>query len=414
ITYRNSNGCTQTVTVTVNPLPTITGTPAVCIGSTTQLTGSATANATTPWTSATTAVATVSNTGLVTGVAAGTSVITYRNSNGCTQTVTVTVNPLPTITGTATVCIGSATQLTGSATANATTPWTSATTAVATVDNTGLVTGVAAGTSVITYRNSNGCTQTVTVTVNPLPTITGTPAVCIGSTTQLTGSATPNATTPWTSATTAVATVSNTGLVTGVAAGTSVITYRNSNGCIQTVTVTVNPLPLAPTVGTIIQPTCVITTGSVDLSGLPSTGTWTLTRSPGAVVTTGTGTTVTITGLAANTTYTYTVGNGTCTSVSSANIVVNQLPLLATWNAGWTNGPPTINQPVVFAGDYTSAGDLNSCSCTVNSGVNVVISDGNTLTVTNAVTVSSGATLTFENNSSLMQDSNVVNTGEIT
>ncbi|WP_158286364.1 beta strand repeat-containing protein, partial [Flavobacterium circumlabens] len=242
ITYRNSIGCTQTITVTVNPLPTITGTPAVCIGSTTQLAGSATPNATTPWTSATTSVATVSNTGLVTGVAAGTSVITYRNSNGCTQTVTVTVNPLPTITGTPTVCIGSTTQLTGSATPNATTPWTSATTSVATVSNTGLVTGVAAGTSVITYTNNNGCTQTVTVTVNPLPTITGTPAVCIGSTTQLTGSATPNATTPWTSATTSVATVSNTGLVTGVAAGTSVITYTNNNGCTQTVTVTVNPL----------------------------------------------------------------------------------------------------------------------------------------------------------------------------
>ncbi|MRX42041.1 hypothetical protein GJU43_22420, partial [Flavobacterium sp. LC2016-23] len=238
LTVRNAAGtCVSlqnTFTVTVNALPTITGTANVCIGSTTQLTGSATANATTPWTSATTSVATVDNTGLVTGVAAGTSVITYRNSNGCTQTLTVTVNPLPTITGTPTVCIGSTTQLTGSATPNASTPWTSATTAVATVDNTGLVTGVSAGTSVITYRNSNGCTQTVTVTVNPLPTITGTPAVCIGSTTQLTGSATPNATTPWTSATTAVATVSNTGLVTGVAAGTSVITYRNSNGCTQT------------------------------------------------------------------------------------------------------------------------------------------------------------------------------------
>ncbi|MCD0464570.1 T9SS sorting signal type C domain-containing protein [Flavobacterium sp. ENC] len=414
ITYKNSNGCTQTVTVTVNSLPTITGTANVCIGSTTQLTGSATPNGTTPWSSGTTTVATVSNTGLVTGVAAGTSVITYRNSNGCTQTVTVTVNPLPTITGTSAVCIGSTTQLTGSATADATTPWASGTPTVATVSNTGLVTGVVAGTSVITYKNSNGCTQTVTVTVNSLPTITGTANVCIGSTTQLTGSATPNGTTPWSSGTTTVATVSNTGLVTGVAAGTSVITYRNSNGCTQTVTVTVNPQPSAPIVGTITQPTCVVPTGSVVLSGLPSTGTWTLTRSPDAVVTTGTGTSITVSGLAANTTYTYTVGNGTCTSVSSNNIVINQLPLLATWNGGWTNGPPTINQPVVFAGNYTSAGDLNSCSCTVNAGVNVVISDGNTLTVTNAVTVNSGATLTFENNSSLMQDSEVVNTGDIT
>src|SRR6185295_4874531 len=104
---------------------------------------------------------------------AGTSVITYKNSNGCTTTATVTVNALPTITGTLNVCIGSTTSLTGSATANATTPWVSASTGVATVNSSGVVTGVSAGTSVITYKNSNGCTTTATVTVNALPTITG-------------------------------------------------------------------------------------------------------------------------------------------------------------------------------------------------------------------------------------------------
>ncbi|OEL12505.1 ig group 2 domain protein, partial [Cloacibacterium normanense] len=45
----------------------------------------------------------------------------------------------------------------------------------------------------ITYTNNNGCSRTTTVTVNPLPTITGTTAVCVGSTTQLSGSGTPAA-----------------------------------------------------------------------------------------------------------------------------------------------------------------------------------------------------------------------------
>src|SRR6185369_14705604 len=122
-------------------------------------------------------------------VAAGTSVITYTNSNGCQQTATVTVNALPTITGTLNVCIGSTTTLTGSGTPAVVNPWVSATPAVANVSNAGVVTGVAAGTSVITYTNNNGCQQTATVTVNALPTITGTLAVCgIGSTTQLAGS----------------------------------------------------------------------------------------------------------------------------------------------------------------------------------------------------------------------------------
>jgi hypothetical protein len=63
--------------------------------------------------------------------------------------------------------------------------------------------------------------------------------VCLGSNTQLTGSGTPAVTNPWISATTGVATVSPSGLVTSVSAGTSVITYTNSNGCNITATVTV-------------------------------------------------------------------------------------------------------------------------------------------------------------------------------
>src|SRR4030095_11244496 len=167
------------------------------------------------------------------------STITYTNSNGCIRTATITVNALPTITGTLNVCAGLTTQLTGSPTPAAVNPWVSSNTAVATISSTGLVTGVAAGTSTITYTNSNGCQITATVTVNALPTITGTLNVCAGLTTQLTGSGTPAAVNPWVSAPPAVAHVSNTGLVTGVAAGTSVITYTNNNGCQQTATVTV-------------------------------------------------------------------------------------------------------------------------------------------------------------------------------
>src|SRR5204863_5579957 len=111
----------------------------------------------------------------------GTSVITYTNNNGCSKTATVTVNALPTITGTLTVCAGSTTQLSGSGTPAASSPWTSASTAVATVSSTGLISAVSAGSSVITYTDNNGCSKTATVTVNALPTITGTLTVCAGS-----------------------------------------------------------------------------------------------------------------------------------------------------------------------------------------------------------------------------------------
>ncbi len=139
---------------------------------------------------------------MVTSITAGTTTITYTNSNGCQINDTVTVNALPTITGTLNVCVGLTTQLTGSPTAATTNPWISLNPLVATINNTGLVTGVSAGTTTITYTNSNGCQRTTTVTVNALPTITGTLNVCVGLTTQLTGSAAPSSTSPWVSSNT--------------------------------------------------------------------------------------------------------------------------------------------------------------------------------------------------------------------
>ena len=89
---------------------------------------------------------------------------------------------------------------------------------------------------------------------------------------------------------------------------------------------TVNALPTAPIVGVITQPTCALATGSVVLSDLPSTGTWTLTRNPGNVPTSGSGTTATISNLPPGS-YTFTVTNSAgCISPSSANVVINAQP----------------------------------------------------------------------------------------
>ncbi len=324
ITYTNSNGCVITATVTVNALPTIIGTLNACIGATTQLTGSGTANATTPWISSNTGVATVSNAGLVTGVASGTTIITYTNNNGCVITATVTINALPTISGTLNACIGLTTQLTGSATANVTAPWVSSNTGVATVSNTGLVTGVSAGTTIITYKNSNGCVITATVTINALPTITGTLSACVGLTTQLTGSATANATTPWVSSNTAVATVSNTGLVTGVSAGTAIITYTNSNGCVITATVTVNG---SPTISGTLN-ACIGLTTQLTGSGTPNATTPWISSNPAVATISNTGSVLGVSGGTAVITYT-TDSNG-CTATATVTINAPAAPTVTT------------------------------------------------------------------------------------
>jgi hypothetical protein len=99
------------------------------------------------------------------------------SGTGCTSTVNsnnaATIMVGATISGTLTVCPGSTTQLTGSGTPSG---WSSANTSVATVDNSGKVTGVSPGTSLITYTEGGGCTGTATVTVQgiSLTSATGT------------------------------------------------------------------------------------------------------------------------------------------------------------------------------------------------------------------------------------------------
>ena len=168
------------------------------------------------------------------------------NISGTCSVFTAVAAP---ITGTTTVCTGLTSTL---ANANAGT-WTSSNTAVATISSAGIVTGVSAGTSIISFTNDCGGISTITITVNPLPTITGTLVACATTGRQLIGSGTPAVSNPWTSSNTSIATVNNTGFVTAVAAagGSVVITYTNSNGCSITANFTVPPLPPTPTVSVV-------------------------------------------------------------------------------------------------------------------------------------------------------------------
>ena len=243
ITYTNSTGCSAQKDVVISPTPTITGTLTACIGNTSQLTGSGTAAASNAWVSATVANATISTTGLVTGagVAGGASVITYTDVNGCKATKTFTSYALPAITGTTTVCVGKTTQLTATTTAAASNAWVSSSQSNATVDATGLVTGVLAGNSNITYTNTNGCKATKQVTVSNKPIIAGATSVCVNSAISLT----PSSGGSWSSSDLTKASVAVGGTVTGVSATTPspVITYTDANGCSNTVTITVNAKP---------------------------------------------------------------------------------------------------------------------------------------------------------------------------
>ena len=310
ISYSFSTGCRATRVVTVNQLPAvISGTRHVCIGASTTFSDTPTGGT---WASSDLSISTITGTGAASGLGAGTSNITYTLGTGCAAFVTLTVNPLPpAITGTTSVCAGLVTSLTDAAAGGA---WSSSNVSIATVDALANVTGILAGTALISYTLPTGCKTTTTVVVNALPAaISGTTAVCMGGTATL-SDATGGGT--WSSGTPAVADITGTGALIPVSAGTTIITYTAATGCIRTKTVSVNPLP-----GAITGAPFVCTGFSTSLSDATGGGTWAAT--PGVVATIGSSS-----GLAAGVgvgvaTITYKLGTG-CSTM--ATLSVNATP----------------------------------------------------------------------------------------
>src|SRR5207244_1744860 len=154
----------------------------------------------------------------------------------------------------------------------------SSNTGVATVNSSGLVTGVAAGSATITATSEgvNG-TSALTVTNVPVASVTVSPAapsVPAGQTGPLAatpedagGAALTGRVVTWASSATGVATVSGSGLVTGGAAGSATIT-ATSEGQSGTAGVTVSIVPVASV--TVTPATASISTGqTVQLTGTP-------------------------------------------------------------------------------------------------------------------------------------------------
>jgi hypothetical protein len=140
----------------------------------------------------------------------------------------------------------------------------------------------------------------------------------------------------WTIATfPGVATVSGTGT-------TAVFTNLSPNnnyqfkvtdlhGCTSALStaVSINGQPSTPGIPTVsvTNPTCNVSTGSVNVGSLPSIGNWTVTTYPGATTTNGSGTTKLFSGLPAITSYSYTVVNAEgCTSLPTTTAVINAQP----------------------------------------------------------------------------------------
>ncbi|GAA4463658.1 hypothetical protein GCM10023093_12640 [Nemorincola caseinilytica] len=318
ITYTIPNGCRSTATVTVHALPgTIGGTLTTCVGQCTALSNSSGGGA---WSSSNTAVGTIDPaSGLFCGLTAGTSTIVYSLGTGCSTSTVVTVNPLPLLPsvvggGPATVCEGSTITLSSSALPGT---WSSSFPSIGTVNTVGVVGGVSAGTTSISYTlTSTGCSNALVVTVNALPAaITGATAVCVGQCTTLTSAP---GTGSWSSSNASVGSIgSASGSFCGVSSGTATTSYILPTGCYRTTVMLVNPLP------TSISPAApeVCEQSTLTLTGNPTGGTWTSTLPANGTIGTGSGI---LGGIAAGTTTIIYTLPTTCTLAIAAT--VNPLP----------------------------------------------------------------------------------------
>ena len=206
------------------------------------------------WTSSDQSVATVDNTGNVSAVKAGSATITVTTEDGgktatCKVTVKEKIYPVTGVTLDRTsveLTEGDATVLTAtvnpSNASNKNVYWTSSDQSVATVDNTGKVSAMKAGSATITVTTEDGgkiatCKVTVKEKIYPVTGVTldrTSVELTEGDTTVLTATVNPsNATNKnvyWTSSDSSVATVDNAGKVTAVKRGTALITVTTKDG----------------------------------------------------------------------------------------------------------------------------------------------------------------------------------------
>jgi Zn-dependent metalloprotease/uncharacterized protein YjdB len=142
------------------------------------------------------------------------------------------------ITGTTNICIGATVTL-SDATPLGT--WSSGALAIATVDASGNVTGLAAGVAPITYSVGAGCDAITTVTVNAFPSATITPApttfFCAGNTALLTATTGAGLTYQWKLGGGNIPGATNQVYTAGVA-GNYTVVVGNAAGCRNTSAVT--------------------------------------------------------------------------------------------------------------------------------------------------------------------------------
>lgn len=308
--------------VTVYPAPVLTIDDSnLCIGETTFANSTA-SGGTWSVTDGSSNVATIDQfSGEITAVGDGSVTFTYTDGfTGCsTVTGILVVNQTPVVEfdGPEEICENTTTQV--SPTSGGV--WSTADANIATVDNNGLVTGVSAGTTQLTFtETSTGCASvTLDVTIISASPVTDPvdDELCIGETTTVT----PTSGGTWVSSAPAVASISNVGVITALTSGSAIFTFTNTSGSAQcasnsTGPVVVNPAP------TIVLGAPEVCVGETTTATTSTAGEWTSADPSVATINLTTGL---ITGIAPGiTSFTFVDDLTGCSSPATADFVVGE------------------------------------------------------------------------------------------
>ncbi|WP_394334627.1 hypothetical protein, partial [Hymenobacter roseosalivarius] len=301
VRYSSGATCSTTATVTitaalVQPLVSVVQ-PTSCLlatGSVTVTSSLSGGSYTLVGVGATAGVSLTSTLGVFIGLAPG-SYSLRASLNGCVSAAAaITINPAPTAAlalPIAVVVQPTCLVATGSLTVTAAVSggtYTLVGVGVSLTSNTGVFTNLAPGTYSLRVA-LNGCiSAAVAVTINAAPTAPSAPVIAVivqPTSLVATGSLTVSSpisdgtyTLVGVGLTAGVSLTSTTGVFTNLAAGTYSLRVA-LNGCISAaVAVTINAAPTAPSapVVVVVQPTCLVATGSLTVTAAISGGTYTL------------------------------------------------------------------------------------------------------------------------------------------
>ncbi len=398
VTADNGVGCiaSETITINVNPTPSLTITPSstvLCSAGSVTLTASGSTTYT--WNPGGATTASIVDSPTITT----TYTVSSDNATGCigTQTVTVNVSSMPSLTVSAasnTICAGSTTTL--SASGASTYTWNPGALTGATV----VITPTASTTYTVDGDNGLGCVSSQTIDITTTPGLTLTPAstsntLCAGSPATLTiGGA---STYTWNPGALTGATV----VVTPTTSTTYTINADNGAGCTGTATLAIS-VNAIPSISISATSTVFCSAGSVTMT---ASGATTYTWMPLAAVTPTVFDSPSVT-----TTYTVTGDDGSgCIGTETITINVSTMPTVTastssnticagstvtlttggastyTWNPGALSGTMVTVSPTVTT-TYTVDGD-NGSGCVDSETITVNVNALPSLSITASSTV---------------------------